>query len=306
MWLLVAFLVGSYVYVVRFVGPHAVAAGQPIVTRRNVWCFGAAMALLWVASDWPIHDIGERYLYSAHMLQHMMLTYFLPPLALLATPEWLLRVLVGDGRAYRVLAWLCKPIVAGIAFNLAVIISHIPGVVNTSVTSSSPVPHYLVHVMVVLTALLMWMPVCGPFREFHMGTPGKMIYLFLQSIVPTIPAGWLAFAEGSVYKAYDQPVRVLGDVGHDGPAARRGDHEDRRVDLPVVDHRRAVVHPLLGLEPRRVRLQARPPDADRPRSSATTTIQLTYAEVEKEFARVPPPGEPPAAADRSAGSVTDS
>ena len=58
-----------------------------------------------VASDWPIHDIGEQYLYSAHMLQHMMLTYFLPPLALLATPEWLLRVLVGNGRAYAVLRW---------------------------------------------------------------------------------------------------------------------------------------------------------------------------------------------------------
>ena len=51
------------------------------------------MALLWAATDWPIHDIGEEYLYSVHMLQHMMLSYFLPPLALLATPEWLLRVL---------------------------------------------------------------------------------------------------------------------------------------------------------------------------------------------------------------------
>ena len=49
--------------------------------------------MLWAASDWPMHDIGEQYLYSAHMLQHMMLSYFLPPLVLLATPEWLLRVL---------------------------------------------------------------------------------------------------------------------------------------------------------------------------------------------------------------------
>ena len=48
--------------------------------------------MLWAASDWPIHDIGEEYLYSVHMLQHMMLSYFLPPLVLLATPEWLLRV----------------------------------------------------------------------------------------------------------------------------------------------------------------------------------------------------------------------
>ena len=53
------------------------------------------MLLLFAASTWPIHQLGEDYLYSAHMLQHMMLSYFMPPLVLLATPEWLLRILVG-------------------------------------------------------------------------------------------------------------------------------------------------------------------------------------------------------------------
>jgi putative membrane protein len=209
-WLLVAALTASYIYMVRYVGPHAVGPGQEVVSRRNVWCFVGAMALLWAASDWPIHDIGENYLYSVHMLQHMMLSYFLPPLALLATPTWLLRVIVGDGRAYRVLRWFCKPVVAGVLFNIAIMVSHVPGIVNASVTSTSPVLHYSIHVMVVSTALLMWMPVCGPFREFHMGTGGKMIYLFLMSVVPTVPAGWLTFADGAVYKAYDRPVRLWG------------------------------------------------------------------------------------------------
>ena len=57
--------------------------------------------MLWGASDWPVHDISEEYLYSVHMLQHMALSYFLPPLALLATPTWLARTLIGDGRVYR-------------------------------------------------------------------------------------------------------------------------------------------------------------------------------------------------------------
>lgn len=209
-WVLVTALTGSYVYMVKFVGPHAVAVGQQVVTRRNVLAFVAAMVILWVASDWPVHDIGEEYLYSVHMLQHMMLSYFLPPLALLATPEWLLRVLIGDGRLYAVLRWLCKPVVAGVIFNAAIIITHIPGVVNASVTNDGAWLHYLLHVMVVVASLLMWMPVCGPFRELHMGTGGKMIYLFVQSVVPTVPAGWLTFAEGSVYDAYDVPVRVWG------------------------------------------------------------------------------------------------
>ena len=210
-WLLVAALTASYIYMVRYVGPHAVGVGQPVVSRRNVWCFVGAMALLWAASDWPIHDIGENYLYSVHMLQHMMLSYFLPPLALLATPTWLLRVIVGEGRAYNVLRWFCKPVVAGVLFNVAVMVSHVPGIVNASVTSTSPVLHYSLHVMVVSTALLMWMPVCGPIPEFHIGTAGKMVYLFLMSVVPTVPAGWLTFADGVVYKPYgEQPVRVWG------------------------------------------------------------------------------------------------
>ena len=66
------------------------------------------------------------------MLQHMMLRYFLPPLALLATPEWLLRMLVGNGRLYRVLRWFCQPVVAGVMFNVAVMVTHIPGVVDAS------------------------------------------------------------------------------------------------------------------------------------------------------------------------------
>jgi putative membrane protein len=37
-----------------------------------------------------------------------------------------------------------------------------------------------------------------------------MIYLFLMSVIPTVPAAWLTFAEGVVYKHYDIPVRVWG------------------------------------------------------------------------------------------------
>ncbi len=208
-YVLVAFLVGAYVYMVRVIGPKAVAPGEQVISRRNLWSFVAAMLLLFVGSTWPLHQIGEGYLYSAHMLQHMMLSYFMPPLVLLATPEWLLRVLVGEGRTYRVVRFFSTPVVAAVLFNAMVMVSHIPGVVNAS-TTNGPL-HYFVHFAIVSTALLMWMPVVGPFKELHMKPVGKMIYLFLQSVVPTVPAAWLAFAEGTVYDQYgDEPVRVWG------------------------------------------------------------------------------------------------
>jgi putative membrane protein len=207
-WILVAFLTGAYIYMVRVIGPKAVPAGQPAVSRFNIGCFIGAMVMLWVASDWPMHDIGEEYLYSMHMLQHMTLSYFLPPLVLMATPEWLLRVLVGDGRFYRVVVFFTKPVIAAVLFNAVVIITHIPGVVSASV-ANGPL-HYSLHFAVVIFSLLMWMPVVGPFPELQMTPLGKCIYLFLQSLVPTIPAAWLTFADDAVYRTYDQPVRVWG------------------------------------------------------------------------------------------------
>ena len=207
-WLLTAFLIGSYIYVVRVLGPRAVPAGEPIVTRRQLTCFIAGILIMFLSTDWPMHDIAEEYLYSVHMSQHMALTYFMPPLVVLATPEWFVRTLVGNGRAYRALRFFTFPVRAGLLFNLGVVISHIPGVVNASV-SNGPL-HYFVHVLLVLTSILMWMPVCGPLKELQMAPMPKMIYLFLNSVVATIPAGWLTFAEGVVYKHYNIPTRVWG------------------------------------------------------------------------------------------------
>lgn len=207
-WLLIAFLVGSYIYVVRVLGPRAVPAGEPIVTRRQLVCFITGILIMFLSTDWPMHDIAEEYLYSVHMFQHMSLTYFMPPLVVLATPEWFVRVLVGNGRAYRALRFFTFPVRAGLLFNLGIVISHIPGVVNASV-SNGPL-HYFVHVILVLTSILMWMPVCGPLKEFQITPMSKMIYLFLNSVVATIPAGWLTFAEGVVYKHYNIPTRVWG------------------------------------------------------------------------------------------------
>ena len=208
-YILVVFLIGAFIYTVRVLGPQAVPAGQPPISRRNLWCFIAAMFVLFFASTWPIHQIGEDYLYSVHMVQHMLLTYVLPPLVLLATPEWLMRVLIGNGRAYRVVAFLTRPVVAAVLYNLVVMLLHVPGVVNNA-TTSAPL-HYLLHLLVVTTALLMWAPVVGPFPELQLKSGGKMVYLFLQGVVPTVPAMWLSMADSPVYHHYGrQPVRVWG------------------------------------------------------------------------------------------------
>lgn len=194
---------------VRVIGPKVTTAGGPVVTRRQRGFFWAGVVVLWLSSDWPMHDVGEQYLYSVHMIQHFMITMLLPPLFLLAIPEWLGRLVIGDGKSTRrVIAFLTRPVVAGIIFNAVVAFTHWSAVVQFSVDNGGL--HYLVHLAAVLAALLMWVPVVGPIPELRISLPGQMVYLFLMSVIPTIPAAWLAIAEGVVYDAYDHSERMFG------------------------------------------------------------------------------------------------
>ena len=207
-WLLIVGLTALYVYAVRVVGPKAVAPGEKVVTRGQLAAAVSGILLLWIASDWPVHDIGEQYLYVVHMVQHTLLTLVIPPLALLATPRWLADLILGQGRVRGFIRRAALPVVAGVAYNAMVMAVHWPALVNASVENG--ILHYGVHVLLVFTALMMWMPVCGPIREWRMGPPATMVYLFLMSIVPTVPGGWLTFADNAVYTSYDTPLRAFG------------------------------------------------------------------------------------------------
>jgi putative membrane protein len=204
-WVLVLVLVGMGFYVARVIGPKVVPEGQPVVTRRQRgWFFGGVLVLL-VATQWPVHDIAEERLYFVHMLQHVALSFAVAPMFLLATPTWLAKLLVGEGRWLR---RLCHPVVAGVLYNVVTVFLHWQNAVNGSVENGAV--HYGLHLLLMAASLLMWMPVCGPMPDLRMSLPGQMIYLFLMSIVPTIPAAWLTFAEGAVYSAYDRPERLWG------------------------------------------------------------------------------------------------
>ena len=108
-WVLMVVIVSSYVYAIRVLGPRVVHDGQ-VVTRRQVYAFMGAAALLWAGSDWPIHDIAEEYLYSVHMFQHMVLSYFVPPLVLLSIPRWLYDITIERSSAGGLMRFLTRPL----------------------------------------------------------------------------------------------------------------------------------------------------------------------------------------------------
>ncbi len=207
-WLLVGSVIALYVWAGRVIGPKILPEGSPAYTRRQIGCFIAGTLLLEAAADWPVHDIGEKYLYLVHMCQHLTLTLLVPPLMLLATPEWLARLVVGEGRADRIIHKLARPIPALIVFNALAMATHVQIVVNTA--STNGFFHYGLHTLLVTSAFMFWIPVCGPYPELRISMPAQMAYLFSASIVPTVPGAWLIFANGAVYKVYDIPQRLGG------------------------------------------------------------------------------------------------
>ncbi len=214
-WLLLVGIIGLGFYATRVIGPKVVKAdsvdseGNPleIATQKQRRYFTAAVITLAIAADWPMHDIAERYLYSVHMFQHLMITFFIPILFLKATPEWLARLVLGGGDQERTLVGkLAKPVFAGLTFNLLAALTHWNGIVQLSF-DSGPF-HYSIHLLMFSSALLMWLPVHGPLPELRLQVPAQVIYLFLMSIIPTVPAGWLTFADNPVYPAYDTVERL--------------------------------------------------------------------------------------------------
>jgi putative membrane protein len=256
-----------------------VPAGTPVISRSQLAWLGLGVVLLWFASDWPMHDIAEEYLFSVHMTQHMLLTFAVPPVFLLATPEWLARLVLGHGRVKRAFYKIARPVPAAVAFNALQLLTHWPGVVNTSVENA--LVHYVVHAALVSTAFLLWIPVCGPLPELRISYPAQMLYLFVTSIVPTVPAAWLTFAEGSVYSAYDIPQR-LGDIS-----------------VTTDQQAAGLIMKLVGggflwliITIRFFQWASKFSDTDKAVDQAGPVHDLTWADVEREFEKHPPPPDP--------------
>lgn len=202
-WLMVIAIGVGYWWAITRWGPGA--------SRRQVVLFGLGLAALWLHSEWPMHDIAEHYLFSVHMGQHIGYQLIAAPLLLLGLPGWLLRRLLVEPRiVYAVVRRLGKPLIAGLLFNIVTVATHWPVVVNASV-ENHPF-HFVVHVVIFFSAALMWLPVLNLGRAPELpslGDSGRMVYLLLQSVLPTVPASFLTFGENAFYQAYVRAPRVF-------------------------------------------------------------------------------------------------
>ena len=204
-WAVLGALLVGYVVARRHWAP---AADEVQVQRRKAVWFGFGFVLLVVAADWPLHDISERYLLSAHMVQHLLMTFVVPPLLLLGLPAAVLRGLLRPRLVHWSFTRLARPLPAAVIFNVVVAVSHWPPLVDLALRRE-PV-HFGVHAVLFTTATLMWFPVLNRLPEYPMITdPARMVYLFLQSIIPTVPASFLTFGDSPLYHFYADAPRVF-------------------------------------------------------------------------------------------------
>ena len=147
------------------------------------------------------------------MTQHMVFTLVAAPLLVVGMPVWLLR-----GRAATpapVRARVAVPDAAAAprwsSSTAVLLFTHWPAVVTASVGSESPTS--ALHVLIVSSALVMWWPVVSPLPEMPpLPPPGQMLYLFLQSLAPTIPASFLTFGHEPLYPVYATFPRIWGSA----------------------------------------------------------------------------------------------
>ena len=176
---------------------------------RRARLFSLGMLVLFLASTWPIHDLAERYLYSAHMFQHLLYTLVAPPLLIVGTPAWILRKVFATPVLGAVAAFLVRPLVALVLFNGVLLLTHWPEVVAASVASEPT--HFALHLLIVGSGIAMWWPVVSPLPERPaLHAPGQMLYLFFQSLAPTIPASFLTFGHTLLYPVYGTFPRIWG------------------------------------------------------------------------------------------------
>ena len=212
-WLLAATLLGAYLYALRRLGREYAEPIEFAATRRQKTFFVLGCAAIVVSADWPMHELSESYLYSAHMIQHMILTFAAAPLLMMGTPAWLWRLILKPPGLLATARAVTRPLPALLIFNAVLVFTHWPLIVTASV--GNEVVHFSLHVLLFASALVMWTPVLSPLLELpRLSYPGRMLYLFLQSLVPTVPASFLTFGNEPLYHVYETFPRLWGISAH--------------------------------------------------------------------------------------------
>ncbi|MFN2432139.1 MAG: cytochrome c oxidase assembly protein [Gemmatimonadota bacterium] len=179
------------------------------VQARHPLTFLAGLAVLFLALQGPLHDLSDRYLFSAHMVQHLVLTLAVPPLLLAGVPPWLAQAALRVGAMRRAVRALTRPLVAFALYNVVFTFWHVPAFYDLMMRHHDV--HIAMHLSILATAVVLWWPVAAPVAEpGRLGYGPQILYLFLLGIPMMALAAIITLAEGRLYPWYGPAPRLWG------------------------------------------------------------------------------------------------
>jgi cytochrome c oxidase assembly factor CtaG len=165
----------------------------------------SALLVLVLALASPVGQLAEGYLFSAHMLQHLLLVLVVPPLALMGIAP----ALKGpDGRASRALRFVLRPAVAwGLGVG-AMWLWHERTLCDAA--SQSVLVHRLQELSLLGMGTAFWWPILGPEGAPRLPPLGGVLYLFTACAACTLLGILITFSPVRVCSVFAHPVDRLG------------------------------------------------------------------------------------------------
>jgi putative membrane protein len=170
--------------------------------------FWLGWLVLAVALLSPI-DLGAKYLFTLHMLQHMLLLLVAPPLIALAVPPSLLGWIYQRPLLRRWLRAVWSPVPAFLLFNGTLLLWHLPGAYDA--TLRSPWVHAAEHASFIAAGLVFWGLIASPAPVFVRASWGLRLGLLVGADIVNFILGFaLTFAGRPLYPTYTTVPRLWG------------------------------------------------------------------------------------------------
>ena len=183
------------------------ATSENILSGWRKLSFFSSLLVIFGSLNGPIHDLSDTYIFSAHMVQNLLLTMLMPPLMILGVPGWMLRPLLRNRVINAIARRVTKPVACFVIFNLVIAVWHLPVFYNAAMDNHNI--HILEHLMFMAAAVLMWWPITSQLPELpRLSYPGQMLYCFLMILPMSIVAIYISMADQVLYPAYSAAPRV--------------------------------------------------------------------------------------------------